>query len=238
MMSKFLKKVVSVLLPSGIKNNIQSFLNKKYRASFSQEGEDLILERIFSGRDNGFFVDVGAHHPTRFSNTYLFYLKGWRGINIDAAPGSMAEFCKIRPRDINIECPVSDKMGKAIFYIFNEPALNTFSEEEVKKKNYLGPYKVIESKELQTETLSTILNRNLPRGKEIDFLSIDVEGHDLQVLKSNNWELYRPKFILVEDLLQDFNQIMENSEVKKYLEDRNYILFAKTVNTVFYKLNQ
>jgi len=101
----------------------------------------------------------------------------------------------------------------------------------------LGRYRVIESKELQTETLSSILNKNLPQGKEIDFLSIDVEGLDLQVLRSNNWDLYKPKFILVEDLLQDFNLIMKNSEVKKYLEEKNYILFAKTVNTVFYKLD-
>ena len=139
--------------------------------------------------------------------------------------------------DINIECPVSDKSCIATFYIFNEPALNTFSAEEAKKKNGLGPYKVIESIEPQTVALSTILNKNLPQAKEIDFLSIDVEGLDLQVLRSNNWDLYRPKFILVEDLLQDFNLIMKNSEVKKYLEEKKYTLFAKTVNTVFYKLD-
>ena len=56
---------------------------------YSQEGEDMILGKIFSGQKHGFYVDVGAHHPLRFSNTYLFYLKGWRGINIDAMPGSM-----------------------------------------------------------------------------------------------------------------------------------------------------
>jgi FkbM family methyltransferase len=237
-MSKILKKIASVLISGRIKDSLENYFNQKFRNSFSQEGEDLVLQRIFAGRDNGFFVDVGAHHPTRFSNTYLFYLKGWRGINIDAAPGSMAEFRKVRPGDINIECPVSDKSEIATFYIFNEPALNTFSESEAKKKNGLGPYRVIESKELQTETLSSILNKNLPHGKEIDFLSIDVEGLDLQVLKSNNWDLYKPKIILVEDLLQDFNLIIKNSEVKKYLEDKNYLLFAKTVNTVFYKLNQ
>ena len=57
--------------------------------SFSQEGEDLVLARIFEGKKNGFYVDIGAHHPTRFSNTHYFYRRGWSGINIDAMPGSM-----------------------------------------------------------------------------------------------------------------------------------------------------
>jgi len=127
-MLEILKKTVAVLLPGRIKDHIANYLNDKFRNSFSQEGEDMILQRIFSGKNDGFFVDVGAHHPTRFSNTYLFYLKGWRGINIDAAPGSMTAFRKVRPADINIECPVSDKSDIATFYIFNEPALNTFSE--------------------------------------------------------------------------------------------------------------
>src|SRR5581483_8094739 len=74
---------------------------------YSQEGEDLLLARLFDGQKKGFYVDVGAHHPFRFSNTYLLYLNGWRGINIDAMPGSMAAFRKLRPRDINIECMVS-----------------------------------------------------------------------------------------------------------------------------------
>jgi len=71
--------------------------------SFAQEGEDRVLYRMFQGRFGrpGFYVDVGAHHPTRFSNTYLFYRMGWRGINLDAMPGSMAAFARARPRDIN-----------------------------------------------------------------------------------------------------------------------------------------
>ena len=70
---------------------------------YSQNGEDLILNRFLENKKNGFYIDIGAHHPIRFSNTYLFYKKGWRGINIDAMPGSMDLFNKIRSRDINIE---------------------------------------------------------------------------------------------------------------------------------------
>ena len=80
--------------------------------SYSQEGEDIILARIFGKQQNGFYVDVGAHHPYRFSNTYFFYKRGWKGINIDAMPGSMKIFNKYRPRDKNIEAGISDTKKK------------------------------------------------------------------------------------------------------------------------------
>ena len=77
--------------------------------SWSQEGEDMILHRIFGGKKSGFYVDVGAHHPKRFSNTYFFYCHGWRGINIDAMPGRMKLFNQWRPKDINLEMGVAEK---------------------------------------------------------------------------------------------------------------------------------
>src|SRR5580658_8816405 len=80
-----------------------------FRHSFSQEGEDMILASFFEGKKNGFYVDVGAHHPKRFSNTHHFYIRGWRGINVDATPGSMKLFRRTRPDDINIEAAVSDQ---------------------------------------------------------------------------------------------------------------------------------
>ncbi|HWR59941.1 MAG TPA: FkbM family methyltransferase, partial [Thermodesulfovibrionales bacterium] len=97
--------------------------------SYSQEGEDLILRRIFSNITNGFYVDIGAHHPKRFSNTYLFYRQGWCGINIDAMPGSMKLFNKFRPRDINLEFAVANGNNKMTYYEFNLPALNSFSKD-------------------------------------------------------------------------------------------------------------
>ena len=206
--------------------------------SYSQEGEDLILKRIFEGQKSGVFVDVGAHHPKRFSNTFVFYLKGWRGINIDAMPGSMKAFNKIRPEDINIECPISDKEEELIYYIFNEPALNTLSQFEAEKKNGLNGFKIIEKKKLFTNTLSNILSQNLKNKQQIDFLSIDVEGFDLNVLKSNDWSKYKPKVILVEDLTCDLETIFEKGSVKIYLQLRGYKLYAKSVNTLFFLLQE
>jgi hypothetical protein len=98
------------------KNMIQAFFGINYERSYSQEGEDRILLRPFENCKDGFYVDVGAHHPTRYSNTYLFYRMEWSGINIDAAPGSMNLFKKKRPRDINLEVAISDREEELTFY--------------------------------------------------------------------------------------------------------------------------
>ena len=105
-----LKSILSSLLPRSLYDALRDFKNlyitRFATKSYSQEGEDLLLRRIFEHQKNGFYVDVGAHHPFRFSNTYLLYKCGWRGINIDAMPGSMRLFRRFRARDINIECGV------------------------------------------------------------------------------------------------------------------------------------
>lgn len=202
--------------------------------SYSQEGEDMILRRLFEKQKTGFYVDVGAHHPKRFSNTFFFYKKGWSGINIDAMPNSMSLFNKIRPRDINLEIPLSDKKQKLKYYMFNEAALNCFSKEMAEKRDGKDDYKIISEKEMETSTLEEILEKHLPYDQEIDFMSIDVEGLDLQVLKSNNWRRFRPKFVLVEILGSSIKDIA-NSKEYKYLSGFEYEFFAKAVNTVIFR---
>src|ERR1700676_3422099 len=94
--------------------------------SYSHEGEDMVLRRIFHTQTSGFYVDVGAHHPYRFSNTCYFYRRGWRGINIDPNPDAIMAFRRDRPSDVNVCVGVSDIAGVLSFPLFNEPALNTF----------------------------------------------------------------------------------------------------------------
>lgn len=204
--------------------------------SYSQEGEDIILKRIFGDKKDGFFVDVGAHHPKRFSNTYFFYKLGWHGINIDAMPGSMILFNTLRPRDINIEIPISSKKEILTYYAFNEPALNGFSEGLSQQRNGLRRYKIVSTQKMETSTLSNVLSEHLARGQKIDFMSIDVEGLDLEVIKSNDWDNFRPKIILVEMLNNSLEDFMSD-DVCVYLKDKNYNLYAKTVNTAFFRCN-
>ncbi|MDD5400399.1 MAG: FkbM family methyltransferase [Sulfurimonas sp.] len=233
-----LKKLIKLLLPKNLKEKIADIKNDYFDGyalkSYSQEGEDMILRRLFEKQQMGFYVDVGAHHPKRFSNTYFFYKKGWKGINIDAMPNSMKLFNKIRPRDINIEKPVSDKKQVLTYYAFNEPALNGFSKELSQEYiNLNNEFHLIFTKEIETVTLEDILNKYLPINQEIDFLSIDVEGLDFMVLKSNNFEKYQPKVILVEILGSNLYEI-QNSEITVFLKNQGYCISAKTINTVLF----
>lgn len=201
--------------------------------AYSQEGEDLILWRIFAKKPVGFYVDVGAHHARRFSNTYIFYLRGWRGINIDATPGSMVSFRQDRPHDINIEAAIANEQKELTFFMFRDRALNSFDEAKSRRLVNAG-HDILQEQKIQTCRLTEILQNYLPDGQEIDFLSIDVEELDLEVLKSNDWQRYRPVYILFEDKSFDATNPQVN-ETHRFMVSQNYEFFAKTVSTLIYR---
>ena len=204
--------------------------------AYSQEGEDLILARIFQGQTTGFYADVGAHHPLRFSNTYLFYQRGWSGINIDAMPGSMEVFRRDRPRDLNIEAAVGRDSGTTrTFWVFNEPALNTF-DEALAKSRVGGPdnHAIIGTHQVPTRGLREIFDAHLPAGTTLDFLTVDVEGLDLEVFESNDWQRHRPSYVLAECYGVPMSELHDDPACK-FLLGKNYEFFAKTVNTVIFR---
>ena len=218
---------------SGLRNEILPG-----RLSYAQEGEDLVLLRILGNLKltTGFFVDIGAHHPTRFSNTYYFYRRGWRGINVDALPGTKKLFQRMRPRDITIECGVGSQTGVLKYYSFNEPALNTFSEQEATRKA-IPPYYIINTHQIPVVPLKQILDEYLPPGTQIDFMTIDAEGFDHKIVSSSDWKLYRPRVVLVE-LLNTEMQKFEKHPTTILLIENNYRAFAKTYNTYFFVANE
>lgn len=201
--------------------------------SYAQEGEDMVLRRIFEGQSSGFFVDVGAHHPWRFSNTHFFYKLGWSGINIEPNPEAIGAFNSARKRDINLQFGVSDNVGTLTYYQFDESALNTFDYEVAKSRLAKTPYKLMASSQISVKRLDVILSEYLPKNISIDFMTIDVEGFDFAVLKSNNWELYKPKCVLVEVLGMPLETVME-SEIYQFMKNQKYVLLAKTYNTLFF----
>lgn len=235
-----MKSILKTILPNAVIKFIVNFKNKYLDGyalkSYSQEGEDMILRRIFERQSTGFYVDVGAHHPKRFSNTYFFYKKSWTGINVDAMPGSMKLFEKIRSRDINIEKPISSKKQVLTYYIFNESALNGFSKAISEARDGLDNYKIEFTKDIETVTLEEVLDEKLPSNKVIDFLSVDVEGLDFDVIKSMNIKKYRPRVILVEILGSSLSDLQQNP-IYKFLIDEDYALYAKALNTVVFKSN-
>jgi FkbM family methyltransferase len=223
-----------VRLKSFLRNKLAFHPDAHARKSYSQEGEDLLLSRIFAGQTTGFYVDVGAHHPHRFSNTQLFYERGWSGINIEPNPDGIHAFRSARPRDINLELGISDQPASLTYYYFDDPALNTFDAAIAKSRESQTPYRIIKTMPVQVERLGDVMEKHLPAGTTIDFLSIDVEGRDFAVLQSNDWNRFRPSWVLVEALGTTLEEVME-SEIARFMKSNRYILFAKTYNTLFFQ---
>lgn len=202
---------------------------------FSQEGEDGILRRIFENQAEGFYVDVGAHDPQRFSNTYFFYMRGWDGINIEPNPGSIKRFNKIRPRDKNLEIGVAEKARTIDYYQFEESALNTFDAQtamEYKKNNKFNKVAI------EVKPLKEILQEHLPKNQTIDFMTIDAEGFDEEILKSNDWEKYRPAILLIESRNNETIQDACSTSIHAYLVTKGYNMISKCINTQIYKSSE
>lgn len=196
-------------------------------SSYSQEGEDMILRRFVDEDRNGFYVDVGAHHPYRFSNTYYLHQKGWRGINIDPLPGAMDLFKRCRPKDINLNLGISANHGSLNYIMFNEPALNTF-DRDVAESRLSSTYRIIETRSVPVAPLAKVLEENIEQFHQIDLLSVDVEGCDLEVLQSNDWVRFRPRLIVVESLQSNSVLAVIDSAVYLFLLDKGYELVAKS----------
>jgi FkbM family methyltransferase len=238
---EFLKKV----LPRPIKRRIRelqvrltcfsiSVADPLSYESFAQEGEDMVLRSILRNQGKGFYVDVGAYHPRRYSNTQYYYCLGWHGINIEADAHLIQEFVKERPRDVNIHCGVGGKEEVRRLTTYIEPALNTFNLELVSKRKRDGVlHEVVSYQEVPMRTLASILEENLPVGQAIDFMTVDVEGLDLEVLESNNWRRYRPRYVLVECFGVSLSEINDDQTVR-FLEANSYQLIAKTLNTCIF----
>lgn len=222
--------------------NILIFI-KRGNISFSQEGEDVLLMNLLGEKKKGFFVDVGAYHPFEYSNTYIFYNKGWRGINIDPNPLTIKLFNKYRPKDTNIETAVGSKHKSLTYYMFKDSAVNTI-DENVSKNNIRLGYKLLEKRKVNVDTLEKILSKHNP--KTIDLMSIDVEGAELEVIRYNNWNKYRPKVLLIEifnnistkkikreDMWVSPEQLIDNP-IHKFLCKKGYRFVAKSTASAIY----
>jgi len=209
-MSKLNTLLLKIKLFSHIKN-VNMF--------FSQTGEDILINGLVQNKSNGFYVDVGAYDPIRFSNTYGFHIKGWTGINIDANPESIKKFNKARPNDTNINVGISDVPDTLVYYKFKEGAFNTFSRKLA--DSYESLYTM---QPIKVERLDLLLDKYLPKGQHIDLMNVDTEGFDLKVLKSNNWKKYRPRVIAVE-----FNE--NDNSIEKFLKHNGYIPKCNTILT-------
>ena len=196
-----------------------------FRGSYSQLGEDLVIDQLLNYKDKGVYVDIGAHHPTRLSNTKRFYNRGWRGINVDPNPFLIKKFKEERKEDINLILGVGKKNGFLFFYEFFPSTLSTLSAKEAKKYINEG-FKLVSQKKVPVKTLSFILEKYC-KNKVINFLSVDTEGMDLEVLQSNNWKKYKPQVICVENH-------GNNKNILNFLKEHGYQLkYNNGLNSIF-----
>lgn len=197
--------------------------------SHSQFNEDLLIDFLLGSKNEGFYVDVGANEPVYNNNTKRFYDRGWSGINIEPGSNLHLDLCKARPRDINLNLGVGSQSGELTFYqIESDPSLSSFDSETAQRMaTYFG--RTITPIPIVVLPLREILAQHA-LDKPIDFMSVDAEGVDLDVLESNDWENYRPTLLLVE---------MNNQpkEIIRFLNEHDFFLvFNNEYNGLFIDL--
>lgn len=192
--------------------NLKALFN--CRISYGQFGEDLILTHLLGYGDKGVFVDAGCFHPITFSNTYVFYQRGWRGLAIDPNPQLKAAWDRYRPGDAFLNLAIARSPGNMAFLAHNQhPTMNMVLDESEVAGFDSANYRVTSC---QASPLSRILEEHL-RGKRIDLLNVDCEGRDVEVLETNDFEKYRPTVIAVED-----TDVLLESKAAKFLQARDY----------------
>jgi FkbM family methyltransferase len=167
--------------------------------SFGQNHEDVFLRRrVFPDLKDGFYIDVGANDPLSLSVTKHFYESGWCGINIEPLRGVFTRLDRDRPRDINLNIGISDRPGKATLYeaIGANGGLSTLSYAQAEEHRARGVRFVEYS--VPITTLRAVTEQYVRR--PIDFMSIDVEGHELEVVKGGDWKRWRPRVLVIESI--------------------------------------
>jgi FkbM family methyltransferase len=190
--------------------------------SYAQNFEDVILNRVFKGKKDGFYIDVGAWHPVDHSVTKHFYDQGWSGINVEPSNIYWKLLQKFRPRDTNLKCAISDKREMMDYLeIPNSGASTSVQSGWGVIENQGALAKNAIKRKVECVTLADICSQ-YGHDREIDFLKIDVEGAELSVIKGGDWKVYRPRVVIVE-AVAPFTNIPNHSDWEDVLLGKGYI---------------
>jgi hypothetical protein len=214
-----------------IKN--RSFIKRK---SYSMDGEDQIIEKLFKDLKTGIYVDVGCYHPTEISNTALLYNKGWNGINIDISEYTIKLFNFLKPDDVNLNLAISNVNDFVEF--FCQKKLSKLSTLSKSRSKLVFQGKTI-TKKIICKTLTKAIDDSIYKNQQIDFLNIDAEGHDFEVLESLDFNRYSPKVICIELMPDDWdfkNFQVNQTKAYKLLINKSYKLhWSGIVSHIFLK---
>ena len=191
-------------------------LLKKNKKTFSQFGEDLFVKNFFENQKIGKYVDLGAFHPMRLSNTFLLYKKGWSGTNIDLNPITIDLFKIARSNDNNICCLLGDKndLLRDVYYEDWSAASSLSENKNLKNK-----------KQMKTKTFESLINH------DFDFLNIDLEGHDYEILQTINFHKFNPKLICIEIL----ENCSDRENIFRFMEQNKFIFLKNLGPSFFFK---
>jgi len=209
------------------------------RKSYSMYGEDIIIDKFFKKKQNGFYIDIGCYHPIDGNNTYLLYKKGWNGINIDINQLSVDLFKIARKDDLNINTAISNTSKKVkLYYRKKINMLNTI-DRKFAKLNFKKGFK---TKTINSNSINSILKKTKYKNKKIDFLNLDIEGNELKALLSLNFKKYRPRLICIEihnlKSTKDIIDYYKHNPVYKFLKKKGYRLFWNNGFSFIFKISK
>ena len=219
---------------------IASYLRQRagiyYRKSWSQCGEDLILRYLFDllGIARPSYIDIGAHHPWYYNNTYLFYRQGARGVNVEPDPSLHAALRRGRRHDINLNIGIGPQAAELDFYVMSQRTLNTFSTIEANKYVEQHGLSVVETRRIAVQTFAQTVDAHL--GRTPDLVSLDVEGLDLDILRSIDFASYRPQVWCLETLsyAAGDGSGIKSPEIHALMLENGYMLYADTyINSIY-----
>ncbi|MEJ7768914.1 MAG: FkbM family methyltransferase [Chitinophagaceae bacterium] len=207
-----------------------------YTKTFAQAGEDLIIHYLFTelGIKKPNYLDIGANYPVAYNNTYYLYHRGSRGVCVEPDPSLIPALETYRRNDVvlNVGVGITNE-SSADFYVFQVNALNTFSKEEAEYRESFGTYKVQKVIQIPLVNINDLIKTHFTT--KLNLLSIDVEGLDLAILESLDYELYRPDVICVETITYDEGKSAKKiQEILDFVRSKQYVIYADThINTIF-----
>ncbi len=186
--------------------------------SYTSNMEDVLLRRCFMDLPSGFYIDIGAHHPTNASVTRWLYDQGWSGINIEPGEGIDALRSE-RTRDINLQIAITDRIGEATFWVHSgNPGTSSLAQDA--PSSVLDLAGEVTPVTVATETLESIFDKYCS-DRLVNFVKIDAEGAEDLIIRSTDWLAYRPELLVIEST-EPYSTIRRAESWPEHLEKCRY----------------